>query len=52
MVHNLTDRSLWRRQGEVYLRKVRSRPPVHPYLAAAQARRAAERRKDKANSAA
>jgi hypothetical protein len=27
MVHNLTDRELWVKQGEEYLRKVRSNPP-------------------------
>ena len=27
MVHNLTDRELWVKQGEEYLRKARSNPP-------------------------
>ena len=27
MVHNLTDRELWVKQGEEYLRKVRSNSP-------------------------
>lgn len=52
MVHNLADRDLWHRQGEAYLRKARSRPPVHPLLAVAQARRAAEGREHGAKSAA
>ena len=52
MVNNLTDRDLWRRQGEAYLRKVGSRPPVHPLLAAAQARRAAEGREHEEKRAA
>ena len=36
MVHNLNDRELWRRQGEEYLRKARSKPPVDPLLIAAR----------------
>ena len=40
MVHNLTDRDLWRRQGEAYLRKFRNN--AHPLVASAHARRAAE----------
>jgi hypothetical protein len=41
MVHNLTDRKLWRRQGEEYLRTVRSKPLVHPLIVVAQATRGA-----------
>jgi hypothetical protein len=42
MVHNLNDRELWVKQGEEYLRKARSNPPVHPLITAAQASRGAE----------
>ena len=42
MVHNLTDRELWVKQGEEYLRKTRSNPPVHPLITAAQASRGAK----------
>ncbi len=42
MVHNLTDRELWVKQGEEYSRKAKSNPPVHPLTAAAQASRGAE----------
>jgi hypothetical protein len=41
MVHNLNDRELWTKQGEEYLRKARSNPPVHPLTAAAQTARGA-----------
>ena len=44
MVHNLNDRELWSKQGEEYLRKARSNPPVHPLIAAAQASRGARDR--------
>ena len=42
MVHNLTDRELWIKQGEEYLRRASSNPSVHPLTAAAQASRGAE----------
>ena len=42
MVHNLNDREPWSKQGEEYLRKVRSNPPVHPLIAAAQTSRGAQ----------
>lgn len=51
MVHNLTDRELWFRQGEEYLRKVR-KTPVHPLVAVARARRAAESGRHNAKQAA
>ena len=44
MVHNVTDRELWVKQGEEYLRKARSNPLVHPLIAVAQASRGAEGR--------
>ena len=44
MVHNLNDRELWSKQGEEYLRRVRSEPPVHPLIAAAQTARGADGR--------
>lgn len=41
MVHYLNDRGSWGRQGEEYLRRVRSEPPVRPLMDGARAAREA-----------
>lgn len=52
MVHNLNDRELWSKQGEEYLRKVRSAPPVHPLISAARTAKGEEDRRQSVKSAA
>jgi hypothetical protein len=52
MVHNLNDREMWSKQGEEYLRRGRSEPPVHPLISATRTAKGSENRKQSAKLAA